>query len=98
MILFQFGLSHCVLQADQAFGQSRSNKEVAIRNRLVFRLRCALMIGTIVAPPPAAATELRTEAVQGFEQYLRLTERRMQGELAPGGAFLWVDALAEPRR
>ena len=56
------------------------------------------MIGLIVAPAPVGATELKPEAVQGFEQYLRLTERRMQGELAPGGAFLWVDALAEPRR
>jgi len=29
---------------------------------------------------------------------VRLTERRMQGELAPGGVFLWVDGLPEPRR
>lgn len=29
---------------------------------------------------------------------MRLTESRMQGELAQGGAFLWVDVLPEARR
>jgi hypothetical protein len=52
----------------------------------------------MVTPSPAGAAELRPEAVQGFDQYVRLTERRMQGEWAPGGVFLWVDGLPEPRR
>ena len=52
----------------------------------------------MAAPPSAEAAELRPEAVLGFDQYVRLTELRMQGELAPGGAFLWVDGLPEPRR
>jgi hypothetical protein len=52
----------------------------------------------MVAPPPADAAELKPEAVQGFDQYVRLTEHRMQGELAPGGAFLWVDSLPQPQR
>ncbi len=56
------------------------------------------MICLMVAPPPAGAYELRPEAVEGFDQYLRLTEGRMQAELAPGGVFLWVDGLPEPRR
>ena len=51
----------------------------------------------VVAASAAAAVELRPEAAQGFDQYVRLAERRMQGELAPGGAFLWVDTLPEPR-
>jgi len=51
-----------------------------------------------VVPSPASATELKPEAAQGFDQYVRLTEMRMDGELAPGGVFLWVDGLAEPRR
>jgi hypothetical protein len=42
--------------------------------------------------------ELKSEAAQGFDNYVRLTEDRMQRELAPGGAFLWVDGLPEPRR
>src|SRR5450631_1495870 len=52
----------------------------------------------IVVPPPAGATELKPEAAQGFDQYARLTELRMQGELAPGGMFLRVDSLPEPGR
>jgi hypothetical protein len=73
-------------------------KEVAIRNRLSFRLQCAFVIWLMFAPSLANATELRPEAAQGFDQYVQLTERRMQGELAPGAAFLWVDSLAEPHR
>jgi hypothetical protein len=56
------------------------------------------MICLMAAPSPAGAAELRPEAARGFDQYVRLTERRMQGELAPGGVFLWVDGLPEPRR
>jgi hypothetical protein len=79
-------------------GNLAPGREAAIRNRISFGLRCALAIGLSVAPPPAGAAELKAEAAQGFDQYIRLTERRMQGELAPSGAFLWVDDLPEPRR
>lgn len=56
------------------------------------------MVALIVASPPTVASELKPEAIQGFDQYVRLTERRIQAELAPGGAFLWVDGLPEPHR
>ena len=79
-------------------GNLAPHGEAAIRNRLLFRLRWALVICLLVAPSPAGAAELRPEAAQGFDRYVRLTESRMQGELAPGGAFLWVDGLPEPRR
>jgi hypothetical protein len=79
-------------------GNLAPRMEAAIRNRIQFRLRWAFVIGLIVAPLPTSATELSTEAVQGFDQYVRLTERRMQGELGPGGVFLWIDGLPEPRR
>jgi hypothetical protein len=72
--------------------------EAAIRNRFLIRLQWALVICLMAAPSPAGAAELRPEAAQGFDQYVRLTESRMQGELAPSGVFLWVDALPEPRR
>jgi len=53
----------------------------------------------MMAPAAGAdATDLKPEAAQGFDQYVRLTERRMQGELLPGGLFLWLDGLAEPSR
>jgi hypothetical protein len=56
------------------------------------------MILLLLASSPADATDLRPEAARGFDQYIRLTEARMERELAPGSAFLWVDGLAEPRR
>jgi len=61
-------------------------------------MRWALAIGLLVAPASAAAAELGREAAQGFDRYVRLTVSRMQGELAPGGVFLWIDRLPEPRR
>jgi hypothetical protein len=74
------------------------HREAAIRDRSSFRLIGALVICLMMAPPPVSATDLRPEAARGFDQYVRLTEQRMRGELAPGGAFLWVDGLPEPRR
>jgi hypothetical protein len=56
------------------------------------------MICFLLAPTSASATDLKPQATHGFEQYIRLTEQRMKGELAPGGPFLWVDSLPEPRR
>lgn len=51
-----------------------------------------------MAPVPARAAELRPEAAQGYDQYIRLTELRMQTELPPGGMFLWIDRLPEAER
>jgi len=79
-------------------GKLATYREAAIRNRLLFRLQWALVICLMIETPPAGATELKPEAARGFDQYVVLTERRMQGELAPGGVFLWVDGLPEPRR
>jgi len=79
-------------------GNLASHKEAAIRNRFLFRPQWALVVCLMVAPPSAGATELRAEATQGFDQYVRLTESRIQGEVAPGGVFLWADGLPEPRR
>src|ERR1700756_562818 len=80
------------------WGNLAPHREAIIRIRALLRLVWAPIICLMAAPPPAAAAELRPEAVQGFDQYVRLTERRMQSELAPGGAFLWVDGLPEPQR
>jgi hypothetical protein len=74
------------------------HREAAIRNRIQFRLQCTLIICLTVMPSPAGATELRLQAAQEFDRYVRLTERRMQGELAPGGVFLHVDGLSEVSR
>ena len=79
-------------------GNLMSQKEAVIRNRTFIPLSWALLMVLMVMPPPGGATDLKPEAAQGFEQYARLTELRMQGELAPGGVFLRVDGLAEPGR
>jgi hypothetical protein len=79
-------------------GNLAANWEAAIRNRVLFGLRWALVTYLTIAPSPANAVELKTAAAQGFEQYVRLTEQRMQSELAPGGAFLWADGLPVARR
>jgi hypothetical protein len=79
-------------------GNLAPHKEAAIRNRVLFLLQWVIVIGLMVVPPPAGATELSPGAAQGFDQYVRLTEHRTQDELAPGGAFLWIDGLPESHR
>jgi hypothetical protein len=79
-------------------GKLVPHKEAAIRNRRPICTCLALMICVIARPSLAAATDLRPEAVQGFDRYIRLTEKRLAGEVAPGGVFLWVDSLPEPKR
>jgi hypothetical protein len=56
------------------------------------------MICVIDRPPLAAATDLRPEAVQGFDRYIRLSEKRMAGEVGQGGTFLEIDGPSEPGR
>jgi len=55
-------------------------------------------MGLVVVPVAVGATELRPEAALAFDRYVRSAERRMQGELAPGGMFLWADGLPETER
>jgi hypothetical protein len=87
---------HCICM--RLSGNLPPHEEAPIRIRFPFRLRCALLICLIALPSPGGATELKPEAAQGFDQYVRLTETSMQAELAPGGVFLWIDGLPEPRR
>jgi hypothetical protein len=91
-------LSRRALPAGSVSGMFAWHKEAAIRKKFHFRLRVALAISLFFAPLPAGAAELKPEAVKGFDNYVRLTGSRMQAELAPGGVFLWVDGLPEPRR
>ena len=86
------------MQADTVFGQSHATREPAIRSRRSILTCLALFISVVVRSSPAAATDLRPEAVQGFDRYIWLTEKRMAGEVMPGGVFLWVDSHAAPSR
>ena len=74
------------------------HREAAIRSRRKICICLALIISVIVRPSFAAATDLRPEAAQGFDRYIRLTEKRMTAEVTTGGVFLWVDGLPVPSR
>src|SRR6266481_6443199 len=72
--------------------------EAAIHMRTIRWIGAMLVAGSLAMPGRAEAAELRTEAVRGFDRYVQLTEQRMQGELRPGAAFLWMDAMPEAHR
>jgi hypothetical protein len=73
-------------------------REAAIHNRTIAGVQAGLLVCLLATAGPAEAAELKAEAVRGFDRYVQLTEQRMQTELRPGGAFLWVDGLPEARR
>ena len=72
--------------------------EAAIRMRTIRWIGAILVAGSLAMPGRAEAAELKTEAVRGFDRYVQLTEQRMQAELRPGAAFLWMDAMPEAHR
>jgi hypothetical protein len=86
------------LRADAFIGQVRARKEAAIHSRRNACMFLALAICAATRPPGTCASDLRPEAVQGFDRYIRLTEQRMAGELKAGGTFLWLDSLPESDR
>jgi hypothetical protein len=75
-----------------------AHREAAIYVRANRWIEAMLLAGSLALPGRAEAAELKPEAVQGFDRYVQLTERRMQTELRRGAAFLWVDGLPEARR
>jgi hypothetical protein len=82
---------HC--KWTQFLGNLVGHGEAVIRSRRTICTLLALLICWIIRPTLAAATDLRPEAAHGFDRYIRLTEKRMAAEVAPGGVFLWVDSL-----
>jgi len=75
-----------------------AHREAAIHTRTIAWVQFTLLLCLLAVPGRAEASELRPEAVAGFDRYVRLTEQRMETELRTGGAFLWVDGLPEARR
>src|ERR1700680_4558878 len=75
-----------------------AHREAAIHTRTIAWVQSSLLVCVLAVPRRAEAAELKPEAVAGFDRYVRLTEQRMQMELKPGAAFLWVDSLPEARR
>jgi hypothetical protein len=69
-----------------------------MQHKAIIGLQAGFLAYLLAMPLPAEAAGLKPEAVQGFDRYVHLTEQRMQGELQPGGVFLYVDGLPEVRR
>ena len=44
------------------------------------------------------ASELKQTTIEAFDHYVRVTDKRVDAELRPGGAFLWLDSLPAPQR
>ena len=64
------------------------------------RSRAVLMFSLLVAiavAAPVRAAELSQAAVEGFDRYVRSTERRINDQ-ARTGQFLWVDTLSSSER
>jgi hypothetical protein len=62
------------------------------------RFVAALIAALLLAPPHAAAAELKRETLAAFERYVRLREAQIDEELRRAQPFLRVDALAGPAR
>jgi hypothetical protein len=89
------------LNGDAVSRHIRSQKEAAIRSRQNEIQNAVLILMLIFVaglPTLAEGSDLRPEAVQGFDRYIRLSEQRMSGEVRPGGIFLWIDRLPESDR
>ena len=52
----------------------------------------------LVTSAALAAADLEPGTAAAFDRYARLTEQRMQGEVARTGDFLWIDTLPHSRR
>jgi hypothetical protein len=81
-----------------ASGQDGGDREAAIHNRTIRGIQISLIGCLLCAPWLAGAAELKPEAIEGFDRYVRLTEKRMGKDLQPGEAFLWVEGLPQARR
>jgi hypothetical protein len=53
---------------------------------------------TLAVATPAGSAELKPATIAAFEKYARLTEQRMDAELAPNGRFLWIEGLSGQAR
>jgi hypothetical protein len=64
----------------------------------ILRLLFAAVIAAGAPPNSTLADSPHAAAYQAFDHYIQLTEQRVSRELAPGGAFLNVDALNKSDR
>jgi hypothetical protein len=68
-------------------------------HRIKICLGTVALLGALLATVhPACAAGLTPEAARAFDAYVHGAEQRMQGEMRPGGNFLWIDGLPDERR
>lgn len=67
-------------------------------------LRCCVIVSTLLVLLEfslalcCTASELKHTTIEAFDHYVRATDRRVDAELRPGGAFLRFDSLPEAQR
>jgi len=60
--------------------------------------RIAVALCLIAASSAAVAAMLEADTAAAFQRYVRLTEQRINGEVAKSEGFLWIDTLSTSRR
>src|SRR6266852_3427433 len=97
-LLFCVALLQSHASAALMCGPRKKRMEAVIRYRTILWFRLTSLAPIFIAVSTIAAADLKMEAAQGYAHYVQLTEQRMKPELAPGGAFLSVDAWPESKR
>jgi hypothetical protein len=82
-----------VKSSDSGTGQVMGKAGDFGRGALVIFLSAILLFAV-----PLDAADLQTQAAQNYEHYIALTQAKVDGELAEGTPYLWVERLPEPRR
>ncbi len=84
-------------------GFMRHVKAISDKTSRVFVFLLAQFAAYAIGAPFAQAGEpalpkLKTETLEAFERYVKLTEARNEAELKRGAGLLWVDGLPEGQR
>lgn len=84
------------------YGTKRHSKpcvgRATIQIKKIARLTAGVLSGLLLMAGQAGATELRPEAVRGFNTYIQRAEQRMRSEISSPSSFLWVDGLIDEQR
>jgi hypothetical protein len=62
------------------------------------RTAAAMIAGIVFLAPALDAADLQAKTAQNYERYIALTQAQVDGELAKGNPYLWVEQLPEARR
>jgi hypothetical protein len=62
------------------------------------RIGLALLVVSGLVAPSVHAAELQPRTLEAFEQYIDLTQARIDSDMSAGHPFLWVDAQPDERR